>query len=356
MGETSVKELSQKSGIVYSTLLPVIKGERDFGISKLLRIAEALGVSIEDILAGTYTPKTPRNAPYKTKIKYLAVFITSNKATRCFLQSLSGDVRKSAIFPFHIYCYEDSYAIIDSIKRNLGQLLKNEDINYQEVAVYAASIGCEYTHGVARLQQEGNKQFNRFIIEPDWKTSHQALYPSQSGILITINDGFVVSYSLDQGQTIQKLQGYSFDDAGMVWLGHQAIKHAIAVAEGMEERTLLSDGILSTYNSDLNLLASSLFDNPRDTCLEVFAIMISLLHRKGKSSELIEQSFKNIWRYVEKVDSLSGKPLPIKLAGELAHVYDAFVPAKRFKGVQFHNEDAEYQYGIQQIKKSIESD
>lgn len=352
MGTMTAYELAEKSGVVYSTLVPLLRGDRDFSVTRLLQITEALGVNIEELLVGTYSQKQPRNIPNTAQAKYLAVFITNNKSTRCFVRNIKTNEEKGSVAPYTVYCCDTPNNTISAIKSHLDKLIDDKNLNYQEVAVYTSSLAYEHIQAVPRLKKEGSRHFNCFMLEPDWKTSHHALFPNQNGILITINDGFVISYSNNKSQTIHKLQGYGFpasDHAGAIWLGCQAIKHTIDVVEGLAERTMLSDSILPTYHSDLNTLASTLYDNARMVYLEAATIVISLFSKKDKSFQLVEESFQNIWNYIKRIDHLTDKKLPIKLSGEFAYVYDSFLPDARFKGSRFRHENAENQYGINRL-------
>jgi predicted transcriptional regulator len=50
------KELAKQAKIPITTLMPIIKGTRDFRFSSLLSIATALEVSVETLIDGTYQP------------------------------------------------------------------------------------------------------------------------------------------------------------------------------------------------------------------------------------------------------------------------------------------------------------
>ena len=352
MGDMTSSELSRKSGIVYSTLLPLIKGERDFGVSKLLCIAEALGADINEILKGTYTINDEISSK-PSALKYLVVFLTSNRHTRCTVFNLETKKRDSALFPFPIFCTDNPHNTIDIFKECIKQMLKNKTPFFDEIAVYSSTLSYEHITGRERLLNQGKKNFNAFILEPDWKTAYSALFPENNGILLTINDGYVISYSVDKGKNIYKRQGYSYpisDEAGSVCLGCQAIKHTINVVEGLEKRTLLSDSVLATCNSDLNRLATTLVDNTRDTYVEMASIVLLLAHRKQKSHRLIQETFNNIWEHIEALDNSLNRKLPIKISGEVAHAYEEFIPKARFAGSDFQYEEASFNYALDKLR------
>jgi len=364
MGEMTVKELAEKSGIVYSTLLPIIKGERDFGITKLLKIAEALNIGIEELLNGTYVVSNEKISTLPAKARYLATFITNNRSTRCCIldtekntsTSTQSGTKKTGYLLLPTYCTNSPQNTIDAFKRYIKQLLNTDNQNFAEVAVYATALSCEHVTGKEKLINIGKRSFGVFILEPDWMATYKTLYPKENGILITINDGYAISYSTNHGKTINKHQGYSFpmsDEAGATWLGYQAVRHAINVAEGVEKQSRLSDHILGLYNSDLNLLATTVYDDARDTCAEMANIVKALAVKKEKSYELIVQSFNNIWEHIQVLDKRIGKSLPIKLSGEMADIYEDFIPKRRFAGSNRKHETEEFEYGFNTLKTKL---
>lgn len=358
MGGMTPKELSEKSGIVYSTLLPLIKGERDFGISKLLRIAEALNVSIEKILEGTYTIRSNDFVTPKIRVEYLVAFITNSRSTHCSIYNIKTKEEKSAFFPFPIFCVDNAIKTIDTFKESIKQLLQDKNPDFATIAVYASAISTEHVEGRRLLLNEGSKNFNTFILEADWLLAYKALFPNANGILITINDGYAISYSTDNDEHVKKCQGYGYpisDEAGAAWLAMHAVRHAINASEGYEPRTPLSDAILATCNSDLNQLATTLFQRSRDTFVEFTGIVISLAHNKqSKSYALLKESFDNIWRHITTLEkNINNVVLPIKLAGEMAHIYEDFIPKERFAGSEFQHEDKAFKYAFNRLRELI---
>lgn len=359
MGDMSVKDLSDKSGIPYSTLVPIIKGERDFGISKLICIAKALDISIEALFSGTHTLTAQYSSPIvkKPNIKYLTAFLTNNTSTRCAILNLVTNEQSISLFPFPIFCANNQHNTIDTLKSCIKKQLAKEDaLDFSEIAAYSSAISYEHVIGREKLDREGRRNFGLYLLEPDWMPTFHALYPDQNGILITINDGIAIAYSNDNGKTVGKHQGYTFpisDEAGGIWLGCQALRHAINVAEGIEDRSMLSDRVLSVFNSDLNLLSTKVFDNPRDTYIEMSNIVRSLAHRKQKSYSLIKQSFENIWTHIEALDKKLGLKLPIKLSGDLSDIYEEFIPVERFQGSNYRKETDEISYAFKILKDRI---
>jgi N-acetylglucosamine kinase-like BadF-type ATPase len=250
------------------------------------------------------------------------------------------------LFPFSLFCASDVAINMHHIRSAVLDMC-GKNVAFDQVHVYISVLGYEHVDGRKRMLNYGEAEFGGFIMEPDWKTLHNSIFGKKNGVLITINDGYIVSYSTDQSQTIHKLQGYSFpisDEAGNIWLGSEALKHAINVKEGLEKRTLLSDKILSMVNSDIDLLATKTFEKPRETYLEVSTIVKELALREKKSHELIQQAFDNIWLRVSFIDKEIGQELPIALAGDLAYLYEEFIPKGRLVKTDLINETESFNY------------
>ncbi len=226
--------------------------------------------------------------------------------------------------------------------------------------MYLGILSYEHVFGRQKLLNNGPKEFGTFVMEQDWMSIHKSVISNNNGILITINNGVALSYSNDEGRTIIKMQGYNFpisDGAGNFWLGCEAIKHTINVVEKVEQPSLLSDRILSLVNSDLDLLATKVFDNARETYTDCAKIVKELAHTTDKAYEIIKQGFTNIWERIEQVDSSIGKKMPVFIASDLAYLYEEFIPNDRLVKTNFENLiNLQFEYSTnlmnQQIKKS----
>lgn len=328
----SVKELAELSDISYTSLITILKGERDFGVSKLIELSDALQISPNAILKTLYQndadqpPKIRKNQP-----KYYACFLTTNKLTRCRLHNELGEKIQDTFFPFSLYATSTPDEFVMCIKNAIEQSLQKK-ANFKDIYIYATVLGYEHVYGRKNLIEYGSREFGKFIIEEDWRAIHNAVFKNKAGMVITINDGSVISCSNNQDNLIHKYQGYGHpisDDAGSFWLGSEAIRHAINTKEGLEEETLLSDKILSSAHSDLNLLATKAYDSPRQTYGEISSLVQELSHKNSKAMQIIEQGFQNIWKRVSMIDNKYKKELPIYLYGDLAHLYEPFFSCKR---------------------------
>lgn len=355
--DVSAKKLASCARISYSTLAPILRGDRDFGVTKLIALAEALNVSPNDLLKGTYNEPTHSTMPSLAlgkRPRYLASFVTSAELTRCNFYDLDAEINHTVLFSFSLACTANPSSTIDLINSAIIEIC-GPDTPLDSIYVYASVLDYEHLTGRAKLKDLGTREYGAFIMEPDWKLSHLAVFSKQNGIVLTINDGYTLSYSMDKGKTIHKVQGYTLiaSEAGNMWLGCEAVKHAINVQEGIEKKTLLSDKVLSLVHSDLNLISTRVFDNPKEIYSEVSSIVKELAVHEEKSSSLIEQGFKNMWKRIQLIDKeTQGEPLSIYLAGDLAYLYEEFIPKGRLVMADKIDEAAYFDY-TQDLLKGV---
>ncbi len=348
--ELSPKLLSEKAEMSYSTLAPILKGERDFGVTRLLAIANALHVTPHDLLQNTFTLYTPLGLPsQKQTLQFLVALITNAEFTHCKVYDIKKNLYHTNYLPFSVSCTEPPFALFEKIKSSLRYTC-DKDVSLENVAIYLSAISCEFVDGRDRLVAAGKKEFFDFHLEPDWKTSYKSVFKNQNAILVTINNGYIISYSLDQGRTIQKKQGQGLpfaDDAGNFWLGAQAIRHAINVKEDLEPRTLLSDRISSLTGSDFALLATEMYKDPWKIYRAAAAIVKEFAFHEPTSKRLIHQAFENIFERVKVIDKAAGIELPLAVSGELAYLFKDMFPHSRLVANNFIEQtDLQLQYSL----------
>ena len=346
--ELTGKDLSLKSKISYSTLAPILRGDRDFGVTKLIALAEALNTTPNDLLKGVYhEPRaTSSMKPAPKAPLYLVSFITSAQLTRCFFYDVETKMSHSRLFNFSLNCTANANNAIEMFNTAILDAY-GQEVDFNRIYVYSSVLGYEYLSGRTKLSDLGAREYGLFVMEPDWKLAHSSIFPHQDGIMITINDGYAISYSTHQGEQVEKIQGYVpiAEEAGNLWLGCEAIKHAIGVKEGVEKPTLLSDKILSIVNSDLDVLATRIVDNPHHAYAEMSSVVKELAMHDKKSYSFIHQGFENIWKRVRLLDQKKiGKELPICMAGGLAYLYESFIPKSRLIKTDLANESAYFSY------------
>ena len=346
--EFTGKDLSLKSKISYSTLAPILRGDRDFGVTRLIALAEALNTTPNDLLSGAYIePKALLSPmPIAQAPLHLVSFVTSAQLTRCHFYEVDTQMSYTCLFHFSLSCTVNANNMIEMLNAAILDAY-GAQVDFDRIYVYASVLGYEYLSGRKRLNDLGVREYGLFVIEPDWKLAHSSIFPNQDGIMITINDGCAISYSTQQGKQVDKFQGYVplAEEAGNMWLGGEAIKHAINVREGVEKRSLLSDKILSLVNSDLDLLATRIVDNQHNAYVEMSSVVKELALHDKKSYSLIRQGFEIIWKRIRLLDQKRiGQELPICIAGDLAYLYEKFIPKNRLIKTDLANESAYFTY------------
>ncbi|MCK4870153.1 MAG: helix-turn-helix domain-containing protein [Gammaproteobacteria bacterium] len=358
----SAKELAAKSGVSYSSLIPILSGSRDFGVSKLIALTNALGCSPDAILAGTYPHSSKDKHPSKTRNepKFLVAFVSAVAITYCMIYDVSTNNTTINSLQFPLRCGQDPDTFLDEIINSVNQLTKPliKNINLKDFAVYLSVQQYCRTGNRKKIQKLGNFAFHTFIMEPDAITNHKALFSQQNGICITINYGDAITYSVDNSRHIIKHQGYGFpisDIAGNYWIGCEAIKHALNVKEGIEQRSLLSDKILAHFNNNKDLLSEYTMINPEKAYLEASNTALELLHFKKKSYEIIKKSANLIKRRVTYIDKKTNEQLPIIITGDLAHAYENFFQKNRLLSLQDSYDKILLNYGISELKKLLQT-
>jgi hypothetical protein len=256
------KELSLKSKIGYSTLIPILKGTRDCGFTKLIAIANALECDPNTLLNGLIRiqpNKKNNNKQVSSEIppKYLVSFISLASETHCLILEIDSHTQKALVFPFALGCGQNPDDFIDYISLAIKESLQKNfiwPVNFKDIAIFVSIQQYEGHANRAKIQNYADSLFAKFIIESDAITNYHALVGKNNAICITINDGNGIAYSFDKGKNVTKVHGYGFpisDVAGHHWIGCEAIKHVIKVKEGIGPSTSLSDGILALFNYDV---------------------------------------------------------------------------------------------------------
>ena len=357
----SAKELAQMSKIGYSSLIPILKGSRDFGVTKLVSIINALECSPEMVFQKVLAP-TKNNGNYLTTtknkypIQYIAVFVSIITTTYCMVYEINSKTKKKAVLAFDLGCGQNPDEFIDRIANSIQTIIiKNFQCsaNNKNIAVFTSVQQYEGTNNRIKIQNNGDNLFAKFVIESDVITNYRALLGNQNGICITINDGSVILYSTDHGKNFTKLQGYGFpiaDTAGNHWLGCEAIKHVINVKENIESNTLLADKISTCFNDDVNLLAENVMLKPWITYNKVSSIVRELMCEEDKPRELVKESANLLLQKIESIDRQLQITLPLVLAGDLANIYKPFFPTKRISTYKDSIHILLLNYGLQVLQ------
>ncbi len=354
----SAKELAKQSGVSYSSLAPILNGGRDFGVLKFIAIANALECNPDTLLEDLYLKPQQQALSETSKPEHIAVFISVSPVTYCRVYEVETKKVTSSVFNFPLRCGQDSdellYHITTAIQSLSGNLTKN--INNKDTAVFVSVQQYEATTSRKKMQRKGDHHFAKFIIESDAITNYKTLIGEQNGICITINDGDAIIYSTDKGKSLSKLQGYGFpisDSAGNCWLGCEALKYAIDVKAGAEPSSSLSDKVLALFNNDINLLSEYTLLNPESSYLKASSIIKELAHMRGKSYDIVKQSYKSLRKRIGLIDKQTKTKLPIAVAGGLTHIYESFFPQDRTIKFAGRHKTMLLDYGVKTVQKAI---
>lgn len=355
--EISAKELAQKSNIVYSTLIPIINGSRDCGVLKLTAIADALDCTPDVLLKGMYSKKSSKIKD-GSPTKYLAVFISVISATYCMVYDIEAQEKTTSVLQFPMRCGQGVDEFLDHITSSLQKLSKdfNKKINNKEVAVLVSAQQYGRTINRHKIQKKGNYYFSKFIIKSDAVINYRGLFERKNGICVTINDGDIIAYSVDKGENIIKRQGHGFpisDVAGNFWIGCEAIKHVINVKENIEASSLLSDKILATFNDDIDYLSEYTMTNMGKSYTRASSIVKELMHQKQKSYEIVAKSANLLMQRIKLIDDQTKTQLPICVSGDLAYIYEGFMPEDRLVKFKNTHDTILLNYGIDLLKEAI---
>jgi len=353
--ELSRQDLAKASGISYPTLTPILKGTRDFGVIKLVQLAEALGTTPNDIMKGAYSLSSQKNFNEIEQtgfVKLLAAFISVANLTYCVIENIETKERINSVLSVGFSCDTKPNQFINAIKNILFKF--DQEIDTSQVAVFMSVQKHEYIVQRRAIINAAEKEFSTFILEADWHCNYRTFFKNKSGICITINEGSSIVYSVDSGENIYKIQGFGFpisDEGGDLWLGWQALKHAINVVEKVEASTTLSNRVLALFNSDLLTMSEALSSAPEKVYLQASTILKELAYKKQKSYGLIKKGFAKIISRVHAIDKNTGTKLPILISGELAYLYEELIPDDRRYEIKASHHEALQKYGIDSLKK-----
>lgn len=349
------KELAQKAKMSYSSLMPVLNGTRECGVSKLVAIAQALGTTPDGLLKGTYVEVKNGQEITQNEPKYLVVFISIIKVTYCLLYKVDSGAVFESVLQFPLRGGDDSESFISNILSALDKfsLEAKENIEAKDVAIFASIQQYGRKANRDKIQLKCEHTFAKFLLESDAISNQNAFIGPKNGICISINDGSIITYSTDAGKTISRLQGYGFpmsDTAGNYWLGCEAIKHVIAVKEQRESGTLISDRLLALFNDDIIFLCAQALDHPHETFLKASAIIKELMHHQQKSYDIVKKSYDLLFTDIHLIDTRTKSKMPIFIAGELAYLYEDFFEQERLIRIDERQSNVLLKYGLEKLK------
>ncbi|APS52055.1 hypothetical protein AVI50_15300 [Piscirickettsia salmonis] len=122
--------------------MPILQGVRDFGITKLINIAEALNVSPNEILNKTYTERDTTSKKLSNNIEYYGIFISSADSTYCYFYNKITDETSYFVTEFIISCSLNYIDIIDNIKSTIEKTINS---NFKNMAIFCSVQEYEFS-------------------------------------------------------------------------------------------------------------------------------------------------------------------------------------------------------------------
>ncbi|WP_395167880.1 hypothetical protein ACGP04_09285 [Piscirickettsia salmonis] len=350
------QQLADRSNISYPTLVPILQGVRDFGITKLINIAEALNVSPNEILNKTYTERDTTSKKLSNNIEYYGIFISSADSTYCYFYNKITDETSYFVTEFIISCSLNYIDIIDNIKSTIEKTINS---NFKNMAIFCSVQEYEFSKKRELLISYGKKHFNFFAAYPDWKTNYHANFNNESGICIVINDGLSISYKEKNKNQIFKTQGLGFpiaDEGGNLWLGWQAIRYAIKVRENLKNRSKLSDKILAVFNFNLYEISEQISNTPNKTYNKAANILKNQYFQECQEAKsIINLGGEKIQEYILEIDNKIEDKLPVCITGDLSYLYQKYIPNDRLALSNKDQEELIRDYAIDVLNKAQKS-
>jgi N-acetylglucosamine kinase-like BadF-type ATPase len=354
------KELAKKAGMSYSSLIPILNGSRECGISKLLALSEALDCSPNVLLEGLYESNQSSGRHQqinKAPSKYLAVFISIIKMTYCAIYEVESDKTVSATLSFSLLCGAAPDEFLDHLILSLQSLSKEfgHYINPKDVAVFCSVQQYGRINSRKKIQMKGEHIFAKFLLESDAITNHHAFLGKKNGICISINDGDAITYSIDHGKTIAKLHGYGFpisDVAGNKWIGCQAIRHAINVREGVESGSSLSESLLLLFDNDADFFESVIANADR-AFIRASNITKEFIFSNNVAKKILEESYLLLEKQIKVLDEKLEEKLPIVITGEMGSLYKPFFSKNRLLKNDLKDSEILTNFGIEKLKLTL---
>ena len=359
----NTRALAEKSGLSYSSLAPIVNGMRDCGITKLLALSNALDYSPDVLLKGLYAsqnthPEKLHDTVTTERPLYFAIFISVIKLTYCQLYRVADGKNVNTILPAPLLGGQSPSDFHTLLANSIDKSARHfeEKIHLKDVALFASIQQFGRARNRNKIQAIGENTYTHFMLESDAITNYRAFLGHEDGICVSENDGNMITYSIDGGDTIHTIQGHGFpisDVAGNYWIGCEAIKHTLNVKESIEPSSVLSDRLLALYNDDICALTEAANTDPKACYIQASTIVKELMHRRMKSYEIIQASAERLLGRIHMIDKELKRTLPIFIAGELAYIYDSFIPEKRLITAAKRHNAILLQYGIDLLNRLI---
>jgi N-acetylglucosamine kinase-like BadF-type ATPase/plasmid maintenance system antidote protein VapI len=334
-------ELIKLSGLPASTISRILSGERNFTIDKMIPIARALNIDINEFFSGVQTKDVSKQKSTQINDKqYLSAGILSidRKRFACIKDAnkkvvatsvLTGDLDLAEPIANLLAQIEDSIcaALLNSPVEKYQKMSESEIRQgefLETINLNLVTQSYEFLEKRKNFIYKASQLYNSVIHLPDWQITYLSDFKNTQGIALIVDKGVSLSF-MHQGK-LQKLGGWKFpayDLGGENWLGNQAVQHTIEAAEGICESTKLSSTILAKYNNELYKLVETCFHGANTDVFCQFCETLSLCYfqKDRKAQEIITTGFNEIMRLVNAAKNILQTRLDISISGSLSNIY-----------------------------------
>lgn len=262
---------------------------------------------------------------------YFAGVFSDGTQTFCRLEDENGALvstgqSKSANIAYSVnITWESIKNAVNNALIESGLTIELSDLN-----VCAGIKGTELPESYTRIVQIGEKNFKQFKVFSDGYVAYKTVFTDQAGILIIADEG-IVSYT-QNNEDFRKIGGWGFpqaDEGSTSWIGAQAINHAFKVCDEVEDKSALSEAILSKFNhSGLELCEFAMHHSaPRDFAQFYDLVLVHYMEKDPAAKKIISQSMNIIAKLIDELDAHNNRKYPIYFDGKMKDVLNS-----EFKG------------------------
>jgi N-acetylglucosamine kinase-like BadF-type ATPase len=350
LSKMTKNELAKLSGLPMSTIGRILSGERNFTVDKMVPIARALNVGIDEFFQGVQTrdmEKEPLGSTSDKPLLSAGILSIGRQRITCIKDAdkkvigrsvLAGDLDLAEPITNLLADIEDSIcAALSNSSVKKYHLMPESEIRQGEfletINLNLVTQSYEFLEKRKNFIYKASQLYNSVIHMPDWQISYLSDFKNTQGIALIVDKGVSLSF-MHQGK-LQKLGGWKFptyDIGGENWLGNQAVQHTIEAVEGLSKPSQLSSEILAKYDGKLEKLVETCFQGAKDT--DVFCqfskVLILRYYQKGKKAqELVQAGFDKIKCLIEAAEKLLQAKPSITVSGSLLDVYRHYIDPAR---------------------------
>ncbi len=336
----SSTELSKKCHVSSGTISKIINGNMSITIPMAFNLAEGLGVSVNDVLSGLSGKKIkeePNKKVQSSKNEQLSIGVLSinNKRITC-VKNHTGVIIGTSELEGGLDLAETSSNLIQLIQESIYAALPggNADSNkLKDAKLNLVTQSYEFEDTRSKFAFFAKRFFKDVVLMSDWQITYLASFEKSPGISLITDKGVSLSY-MHSGK-LKKLGGWKFpvyDLGGENWLGVETIRHTIEATEGYIPMSKLASNVLAKYNGKIEKITETCFKGEKNP--DIYCVFTELLLRSYSANDnaartILENGYYQVYRSIEKVDSILGNKLKIAINGSLADIYKSYFPKNR---------------------------